>query len=104
MTQSTGTPGSTDGAAGEAAAAVESAAGGYPVVETVNVRSGPGTSYAKVGTVTVGTYVTVNCQTAGQTIVGPLGTSSVWDCIGSGRYVSDTYVRNGSDGYVAPRC
>ena len=77
---------------------------GYPVVVTVNVRSGPGTSYAKVGTVSAGSLVAISCQTPGQTIVGPLGTSNIWDRIGSGRYVSDTYVRTGSDGYVAPRC
>ncbi|MFF2652496.1 SH3 domain-containing protein [Streptomyces sp. NPDC058045] len=97
----------------ETAAATESAESGegtaaaaarYTVVATVNVRSGPGTSYGKVGTVPVGAQVSISCQTPGQTVTGPLGTSSIWDRIGSGRYVSDTYVRTGSDGYIAPRC
>lgn len=93
---------STDAAARVVAESV--AAATYPVVVTVNVRSGPSTSYSKVGTVRAGTRVSISCQTPGQTIVGPLGTSNIWDRIGSGRYVSDTYVRTGSDGYVARRC
>jgi uncharacterized protein YraI len=80
------------------------AAVSYPVVADVKVRSGPGTSYGQVGTVTAGSRVTIACQTPGQSIVGPLGTSDIWDRIGSGRYVSDTYVDTGSDGYVASRC
>ncbi|GHJ34727.1 SH3 domain-containing protein [Streptomyces sp. TS71-3] len=86
------------------AVALASATTGYPVVAQVNVRSGPGTSYRKVGTVSAGSLVAISCQTPGQNIVGPLGTSNIWDRIGSGRYVSDTYVRTGSDGFVAPRC
>ncbi|MDG4865837.1 SH3 domain-containing protein [Streptomyces sp. T-3] len=76
----------------------------YRVVADVNVRSGPGTSYAIVGRVQSGTMVTIHCQRPGTTVTGPTGTSNIWDRIGSGRYVSDTYVRTGSDGYVAPRC
>ncbi|MFM9372455.1 SH3 domain-containing protein [Streptomyces sp. Da 82-17] len=76
----------------------------YTVVADVNVRSGPGTSYAKVGTLSAGTRVTLMCQASGQTVTGPMGTTAIWDRIGSGRYVSDAYVRTGSDGYVAPRC
>ncbi|MGW2230559.1 SH3 domain-containing protein [Streptomyces formicae] len=80
------------------------AAGSYPVVADVNVRSGPGTSYGKVGRLRAGSRVTIQCQKAGETVTGPTGTSKIWDRIGSGRYVSDTYVRTGSNGYVAPRC
>ncbi|MFJ6568576.1 SH3 domain-containing protein [Streptomyces sp. NPDC091292] len=80
------------------------AAATYPVVADVNVRSGPGTQYAKVGSLASGARVSIGCQTSGQTITGPLGTSAIWDRIGTGRYVSDTYVRTGNDGYVAPRC
>lgn len=79
-------------------------AASYAVAAEVNVRSGPSTSYGVVGRLAKGTNVTVSCQTPGQTITGPLGTSNIWDKIGSGRYVSDTYVRTGADGYVAPRC
>ncbi|TGA96986.1 SH3 domain-containing protein [Streptomyces sp. MZ04] len=89
----------------ESAESAEAAAAkSYPIAADVNVRSGPGTSYAKVGRLSAGTRVTLYCQRPGETVTGPAGTSSIWDRIGSGRYVSDTYVRTGSDGYVAPRC
>ncbi|MBW5424828.1 SH3 domain-containing protein [Streptomyces sp. BG9H] len=76
----------------------------YAVAADVTVRSGPGTSYSKVGRLSAGTRVTIQCQKPGETVTGPTGTSKLWDRIGSGRYISDTYVRTGSDGYVAPRC
>ncbi len=76
----------------------------YAVVDDVNVRSGPGTAYDKVGRLSAGTQVTISCQKPGETVTGPTGTSKIWDRIGSGRYISDTYVRTGSNGYVAPRC
>lgn len=72
--------------------------------DPLNVRAGPGTSYAIVGQVADGTTVTISCQMPGTTVTGPYGTSSIWDRIGSSRFVSDAYVRTGSDGYVAPRC
>ncbi|MEU6993109.1 SH3 domain-containing protein [Streptomyces sp. NPDC046465] len=88
--------------AGQAVEAL--AARTYPIAADVNVRSGPGTSYDKVGRLRAGTRVSIACQKPGETVTGPTGTSKLWDRIGSGRYISDTYVRTGSDGYVAPRC
>ncbi|MER6164892.1 SH3 domain-containing protein [Streptomyces violaceorubidus] len=78
----------------------------YPVAPgyRLNVRSGPGTDYPVVRVLADGARVTINCQRAGERVSGPYGTSNIWDNIGSGQYVSDTYVRTGSDGYVAPRC
>ncbi|MFG1870727.1 peptidoglycan DD-metalloendopeptidase family protein [Micromonospora arborensis] len=72
----------------------------------LTVRSGPGTGYASVGTVADGTRVTIACQTTGTTVTGTYGTSSIWDRIGSGRYISDAYVYTGYDGYIpnVPRC
>ncbi|MFF1380726.1 SH3 domain-containing protein [Streptomyces sp. NPDC058308] len=93
------------GGAMTAGQAVEAlAARTYPLAADVNVRSGPGTSYGKVGRLSAGTLVSIACQKPGETVTGPTGTSKIWDRIGSGRYISDTYVRTGSDGYVAPRC
>ncbi|MGC0375810.1 hypothetical protein [Streptomyces sp. SAI-229] len=43
-------------------------------------------------------------RTPGTTVTGPYGTSNIRDNVGNGQYVSDAYVRTGSDGYVAPRC
>ncbi|MFV0134445.1 SH3 domain-containing protein [Streptomyces sp. HMX87] len=70
----------------------------------LNVRSGPGTQYAIVRVLPEGASVQIYCQTPGQTVTGPYGTSNIWDNIGNGQYVSDTYVRTGSDGYVTHRC
>ena len=70
----------------------------------LTVRSGPGTGYSAVGTVADGTAVTISCQTVGSSVTGTYGTSSIWDKIGEGRYVSDAYTYTGSDSYVAPAC
>ncbi|MFF5175046.1 peptidoglycan DD-metalloendopeptidase family protein [Micromonospora sp. NPDC000089] len=72
----------------------------------LTVRSGPGTGYAAVGSVADGARVTIYCQTSGTTVTGTYGTSSIWDRIGTGRYVADAYVLTGHDGYLpnVPRC
>ncbi|WP_234441802.1 hypothetical protein [Streptomyces sp. WM6386] len=87
-------------------AASEASAAGYPVVGTsnVNARSGPGTSYQILKTYKPGTNLSIVCQTPGETITGPLGTSNIWDKTADGVYVSDTYIKTGSDGYVASHC
>lgn len=69
-----------------------------------NVYSGPGTGYALVDTLPKHSAVSISCQTPGQSVTGPYGTSKIWDCIGRSRYVSDAYVYTGSDGYVTGRC
>lgn len=71
---------------------------------SLNVRSGPSTSYSVVRVLSGGTQVPIYCQTPGQTISGPYGTTNLWDNIADGQYVSDAYVHTGSDGYVASRC
>ncbi|WP_372341250.1 SH3 domain-containing protein [Streptomyces sp. CC224E] len=78
----------------------------YPVAPgyNVNVRSGPGTRYRVVRTLPLGAKVPIFCQRPGETIAGPYGTTKIWDNVGVGEYVSDAYVKTGSDGYVAPRC
>ncbi|GAB3166959.1 SH3 domain-containing protein [Streptomyces incanus] len=91
---------------GAAESAVTAAVRYYPVAPgyRLNVRSGPGTNYAVVRTLPVGAQVPIFCQRPGTTVTGPYGTSNIWCNIDSGEYVSDTYVKTGSDGYVAPRC
>jgi uncharacterized protein YraI len=54
----------------------------------LNVRSGPSTAYPIVGTLPANAAVSVICQARGQVV----GTTSVWDRITSGGYVSDRYV------------
>jgi len=70
----------------------------------LNVRAGPGTSYAIVGSRADGTTVTIQCQTYGETITGTRGTSRIWNRIGSGQFIPDAYTYTGSDGLVAPLC
>src|SRR5690242_21489906 len=51
----------------------------YPVAPGVElrVRSGPGTTYGTVRTLAEGAKVPIYCQTPGQTITGPYGTSKI---------------------------
>jgi uncharacterized protein YraI len=78
----------------------------FPVAPGVrlNVRSGPGTSYPIVNVLPEGARVAIYCQRPGTTVTGPYGTSSIWDNIAGGQYVSDAYIKTGSDGYIRPRC
>ncbi|MEV6700218.1 hypothetical protein AB0M68_24135 [Streptomyces sp. NPDC051453] len=94
------------GAAEPAAAPAAAQQRYYPIAPgtTLNVRSGPGTQYGTVRVLPIGATVPIFCQRPGETVSGPYGTSNVWDNIGVGEYVSDAYVKTGSDGYVAPRC
>ncbi|MFD7049490.1 SH3 domain-containing protein [Streptomyces mirabilis] len=78
----------------------------YPIAPgyAVNVRSGPGTSYRIVRVLPEGSRVSISCQRPGDSVSGPYGTTSIWDNIANGEYISDAYVKTGSDGYIAPRC
>ena len=70
----------------------------------LNVRSGPGTSYGVVRVLAEGAKVPIFCQSPGTTVAGPYGTTNIWDNIDSGEFVSDAFVKTGSDGYIRPRC
>ncbi|GHF63452.1 hypothetical protein GCM10010218_51270 [Streptomyces mashuensis] len=78
----------------------------YPIAPgyQVNVRRGPSTDSEVVRVLPQGSSVSIRCQTHGETVSGPCGTSDIWDCIAPGQYVSDTYVKTGSSGFVADRC
>ncbi|WP_138905717.1 SH3 domain-containing protein [Streptomyces albidochromogenes] len=94
------------GAAEAAVATAEAAGVRYPVAPgyRVNVRSGPGTQYRIVKVLPYDARVPINCQCPGTTVSGPYGTTNLWSNIGNGQFVSDAYIRTGSDGYVAVRC
>ncbi|WP_329365680.1 SH3 domain-containing protein [Streptomyces sp. NBC_01483] len=96
---------SDEGVASTATAAAVQAVT-YPIApgSAVNVRSGPGTSYRIVRVLPEGSRVSIFCQRPGESVSGPYGTTSIWDNIADGEYISDAYVKTGSDGYVAPRC
>lgn len=93
-------------AEGVAAQAMAATAATYPVAPgyRLNVRSGPSSRSSLVRQLPYGARVAIRCQRHGERVDGPYGTNDIWDCIAPGQYVSDTYVRTGSDGFVAPRC
>ncbi|MEU1279302.1 peptidase [Streptomyces sp. NPDC005805] len=105
-TRTAATPAAHTGVGPAAETAAASGVRRYPVAPGVrlNVRSGPGTQYALVRVLPLGAGVPINCQCPGERVTGTYGTSNIWDNIANGQFVSDAYVRTGSDGYVAIRC
>ncbi|KAJ5317365.1 hypothetical protein PENANT_c034G03376 [Penicillium antarcticum] len=73
----------------------------YPITgDTVNCRSGPGTSYSVVKSYKKGADVAITCQASGTDIKG----DSIWDKTADGCYVADFYVKTGSSSYVTKKC
>jgi hypothetical protein len=71
----------------------------------LTVRKAASVSAAAVSTLANGTHFTIACQKRGDAVTGTYGTSSLWDKVsGTSGYVSDAYVRTGSDGQVAATC
>src|SRR5207248_1380437 len=58
----------------------------------LSVRTGPGTTFDRVGTLAPGTRLIIACQAPGQRIRGRVSTSSGWDLLAAGGYVSHAYV------------
>lgn len=59
---------------------------------TLKVRSAPSLTGDVVGSLTGGRKVTVACRTTGQKVKGPLRTTTQWDRLSTGGYVSHAYV------------
>lgn len=78
----------------------------YPVAPgcRLNVRRGPSTTSPLVKVLPYDVRVPIRCQRRGETVSGPYGTTDIWDNIAPGQYVSDAYVKTGSDGFVTVRC
>lgn len=73
----------------------------YPIKgDSVNCRSGPGTSYSVKKTYPKGKDVTISCQTTGESISG----NNIWDKTSDNCYVADHYVKTGKDGFVTKKC
>lgn len=68
------------------------------------VRSAPDSGAGVLRRLRDGRGVLIRCQTTGSTVTGTYGTSSTWDKLKKGGYVSDAYINTGSDGRVAPDC
>jgi LasA protease len=71
---------------------------------SLNKRSGPGTSYAIVGSVADGATVTVVCSKNGTTHTGRFGSTSLWNKLSDGSWVSDAYLATGANGPVSGWC
>lgn len=71
---------------------------------TVNLRSGPGTNYGIVGSVNDGAIVTVSCTAYGTSHSGRYGSTSLWNRLSNGTWMSDAYLYTGTNGPVAPPC
>ncbi|KGN37453.1 glycoside hydrolase domain-containing protein [Knoellia subterranea] len=77
--------------------------GQLTITTPVNTRSGPGTGYAVNGSVNGGGLAYVACQKSGTRV----GTTSVWNQLVDGRWLSDYYVSNASNTTYSspvPRC
>ncbi|MFD8493211.1 hypothetical protein [Amycolatopsis sp. NPDC059657] len=72
--------------------------------DPMNVRGSASTSGAFKGFAANYAKVNIECYVEGETVTGHFGTSNIWDRIGPGHYVSDTYLKTGSDLPVAPKC
>lgn len=62
---------------------------------TVNKRSGPGTGHPVVGSVQDGVTVNVACSANGTTHTGRWGTTSLWNRLTDGSWVSDAFLYTG---------
>jgi hypothetical protein len=71
---------------------------GYATLAALNVRSGPGISYSKVGSLANGTSIAIACQTKGDSVNG----STIWDQLTTGGYISDYYVNTPVTGGFSP--
>lgn len=82
-------------------AAAFSMANAYKITTSdVNCRKGASTNDAVVTTYDKGDDVKITCQTYGEDIQG----NSIWDKTSDGCYVSDYYVKTGSDSMVTDDC
>lgn len=59
---------------------------------TLNVRSGPSTSFGVVGLAADYANVPIECWITGQTVTGTFGTTNRWDRLASGQYASHAYI------------
>ncbi|MEU4557816.1 sporangiospore maturation cell wall hydrolase GsmA [Actinoplanes sp. NPDC023936] len=62
----------------------------------VNTRSGPFTSYATAGSLANNTVVQLVCAAQGTQVAGTVRTTSQWDKLTDGRYISHAYMLSGT--------
>jgi hypothetical protein len=76
---------------------------GQVVGGLLNVRTGPGSSYAIKGLAVHYASVPIECWVTGQPVSGPHGTTARWNRIAAGQYISDAYISSVRGGSV-PAC
>ncbi|MFI5935528.1 sporangiospore maturation cell wall hydrolase GsmA [Actinoplanes sp. NPDC051494] len=76
----------------QAASAASGVTATVRVAGTLQVRATPSLTAKAVGSLHAGQRVTVTCRVNGQKVRGSVRTSSAWDRIGPGRYVSHAYM------------
>jgi LasA protease len=70
----------------------------------VNKRTGPGAGHGLAGTVADGTTVSIACSANGTSHTGRWGTSSLWNRLTDGTWVSDAFMWTGLSGPVNGYC
>ncbi|WP_080497236.1 peptidoglycan DD-metalloendopeptidase family protein [Bacillus cereus] len=71
---------------------------------TVNLRTGPGTDYLVVSSLSDGAVVTVSCTANGATFTGRKGSTNRWNRLTNGYWMSDAYLYTGTNDALAPSC
>ncbi|MCO1617983.1 hypothetical protein AB0J77_19455 [Micromonospora tulbaghiae] len=67
----------------------------------LNIRSGPSTSNPVVGLAATYANVPIECSVVGQSVSGPYRTTTQWNRLASGHFISHAYV-SGVTGTIAP--
>jgi murein DD-endopeptidase MepM/ murein hydrolase activator NlpD len=71
---------------------------------TLNVRETPSSSAKVVGKLKDRKIVTITCYKNGSTVNGQGGKTKIWDKLSTGGYVSDGWLKTGSNKPVVPAC
>ncbi|GAA1908451.1 peptidoglycan DD-metalloendopeptidase family protein [Streptomyces sodiiphilus] len=87
------------GALGLTQAVVDANGGG-----SLNKRTGPGTGYAVAGSVADGATVSIACSSNGTSHTGRYGTTSLWNRLTDGTWVSDAFLWTGVNGPINGWC
>ncbi len=69
----------------------------------LNIRAGAGASFASKGYAATYAQVPIECWVTGQSVTGPYRTTTRWNRVGAGQYVSHAYI-SATSGGAAPAC
>lgn len=71
---------------------------------TLNIRQSPSSTAKVIGKLKDRKYVTITCYKNGSTVYGQGGKTKIWDKLSTGGYVSDGWLKTGSNKAVVPAC